>query len=98
MEEITPCTSIDEVRYHIDRIDRDIVALIARRGAYVAQAAGFKKDDKEVKAPQRVAQIIDKVRNLAAQSGADPDIVEKIYQAMISEFIRAELAQHQSGR
>ena len=36
--------SLDEVRAEIDRIDDAIIRLIAERGAFVAQAARFKKD------------------------------------------------------
>lgn len=52
---VVPCASLDEVRQHIDRIDRQLVALIAERGGYVAQAAGFKRSADDVAAPQRVA-------------------------------------------
>ena len=34
-------TSLADVRLRIDAIDRQLVALIAERGACVAQAAGF---------------------------------------------------------
>ncbi len=37
------CDSLEQVRENIDRLDRQIVGLIAERGAYVSQAAGFKK-------------------------------------------------------
>ena len=36
--------SLDEVRAEIDRIDDAIIRLIAERGAFVAQAAHFKKN------------------------------------------------------
>lgn len=92
---ITPCASLDEVRHHIDRIDRQLVALIAERGGYVAQAAGFKRSADEVAAPQRVAQVLDKVRALAQQQGASPEVVTAVWQAMIEAFIREEHAQWQ---
>lgn len=37
------CTSIEDVRENIDRIDRTIVTLLAERGSYVKRAAVFKK-------------------------------------------------------
>lgn len=45
------CSSLSEVRENIDRIDREIVALIAKRGAFVVKAASFKKTTEEVNAP-----------------------------------------------
>lgn len=84
------CKDLNEVRENIDRIDRQIVRLIAERGFYVKQAAGFKKDADDVKAPKRVEAVIEKVRALALEYGAFPDIVEVIYRQMIQSFIRKE--------
>ena len=91
---IMKCESLDEVRENIDRIDRKIVKLIAERSTYVAQAANFKKDSDDVKAPQRVEKIINKVRDLASKNYVNPDIVEKIYREMIKCFTNYELVEH----
>jgi isochorismate pyruvate lyase len=88
------CTSIDEVRSNIDSIDRKIVGLLAERGGFVKQAARFKKTTDDVKAPQRVEQVITKVRALAAELGGNPEVTESVYRAMISAFISAELQEH----
>ncbi|RMU76006.1 hypothetical protein ALP26_200101 [Pseudomonas savastanoi pv. glycinea] len=88
------CASIEEVRQHIDRIDRDVVALLAKRGDLVTQAAGFKKTTDDVRAPARVEQVISKVRGIATDFGASPDVVERVYRAMISAFIEEELKTH----
>jgi isochorismate pyruvate lyase len=90
------CSSIEEVRSSIDAIDRKIVGLIAERGGFVMQAAHFKKTTDDVKAPQRVEQVISKVRALAHDCGANPDVTETVYRTMISAFINAELAEHAS--
>lgn len=88
------CSSLNEVRENIDKIDREIVALLAKRGAFVAKAASFKKTTDEVKAPSRVEQVISKVLALAQEQGANPEVVESVYRAMISGFINAELKEH----
>lgn len=72
----------------IDRIDRQIVALLAQRGVYVKQAAQFKATTADVKAPQRVEQVI------SVELGANPAVTEQVYRAMIAGFINAELAEH----
>ncbi|RJG09977.1 hypothetical protein D3879_18160 [Pseudomonas cavernicola] len=46
-----------------------------------------------MQAPQRVAQVLAKVRGLAQDQGADPQVVEALYRAMIAAFIEAELAE-----
>jgi isochorismate pyruvate lyase len=86
--------SLAEVRASIDRLDRQIVPLLAERGRYVLAAARFKKDAAEVPAPARVEEVIRNVRRLAEESGALPDVVEKAYRAMIAAFIEAELLEH----
>ena len=88
------CTSIEEVRHHIDRIDRDLVALLAHRGNLVNQAAAFKKTTAEVKAPSRVEDVIAKVRVVAEECGASAEVVERVYRAMIAAFIEEELSAH----
>lgn len=93
---IVPCASLAEVREQIDRLDRQLVALIAERGAYVRQAAGFKQSMDEVPAPQRVAQVLDKVCAVAREAGADPQVVEATWRAMIAAFIEAERAAHRA--
>ena len=92
------CKNLDEVRGNIDRIDREIIKLIAERSTYVAQAASFKKNSYEVKAPQRVEAVINKVRDLAHENNVNPDIVENIYREMINSFINFELSEHEKLR
>ncbi|MBO2928017.1 chorismate mutase [Metapseudomonas otitidis] len=88
------CQSIEQVREQIDALDRRIVQLLAERSGYVRQAARFKTDADAVRAPQRVEQVIAKVRALAAENGAPVEVIEQVYRAMINAFIDAELAEH----
>ncbi|MDT3428075.1 isochorismate pyruvate lyase [Paenibacillus forsythiae] len=88
------CGSIEEVRDNIDRLDRQIVALLCERHGYVNEAAAFKKDADAVKAPQRVEQLIEKVRTTAAAHDGDPDVIEEIYRGIVSVFINSELRLH----
>jgi isochorismate pyruvate lyase len=88
------CNNLEEVRAEIDRIARKIVGLLAARGGYVKQAARFKTSTDDVKAPQRVEQVIAKVKSLAMELGADPSVTEQVYRVMIRGFIEAELQEH----
>ena len=85
------CSSLEEVRSNIDRIDNVIIKLIAERTDYVKQASSFKKNESGVKAPDRVEAVIQKVREKALEYGADPDMVETLYRKMISGFINMEM-------
>ena len=90
------CTTLEDVRNNIDRLDQQIVTLLAERGRYVSQAARFKKDTDGVKAPQRVEQVITKVRELSETVGANPEVTEQVYRSMIAAFIEQELAEHRA--
>ncbi|OMP68316.1 chorismate mutase [Domibacillus epiphyticus] len=91
---VRECVSISEVRESIDQLDDQIVKLISERSRYVEQAAKYKKDTDDVKAPKMVEAVIEKVRNLANENNVNPDIIEEVYRTMISCFINHELVQH----
>lgn len=88
--------SISDVRKQIDELDSQLVKLIAQRGECVKAAAAFKKDAQDVRAPDRVQQVIDKVSILAQEHGLPQEIIQKIYRSMIEAFIDFELKQHQA--
>lgn len=85
------CSSLVEVRENIDRLDNELIKLIAERSVYVSQAAQFKKSVNEVTATDRVTAIIEKVKNIAGEHNLNPRIAEKIYRTMISSFIEEEI-------
>jgi chorismate mutase-like protein len=94
MSRMRECSSLDEVRSSIDAVDRQLLKLIAERRGYVLQAARFKRNEGDVRAPARVEQVIAKVRTLAAAEGVEPELVDGIWREMIAGFIRLELAAH----
>lgn len=85
------CENLEQVRENIDRIDNEIIKLIAERGTYVVQASAFKKDEEGVKDTGRVEKVIAKVRTKAEEYGANPDMVEALYREMISRFVSMEM-------
>lgn len=88
------CKDLKEVRANIDRIDREIVKLIAERGQFVEQAAIFKNDEAVIREPNRIKVVIQNVRTHALEFGVDADIVEGVYRTMIDEFIDFELKEY----
>ncbi len=92
--------TLEDARANIDRVDEQLVDLLAERGAYVRQAAGFKQGPEDAAAPRRVEQVIAGVRGFARDSGIDPDLVERVYRTMIDGFTeleRAELRDREGG-
>jgi len=84
------CATLGEVRVNIDRIDREIVRAMAERSKYVHEAARFKRSAADVEAPQRVEQVVEKAKALAAQDGLPPEVAEATYRAMIKAFTEYE--------
>ncbi|HEX2545697.1 MAG TPA: chorismate mutase [Ramlibacter sp.] len=86
------------IRGEIDRIDEQIVRLMAERAMYVKDAARFKRDAFQVSAPARQAQVFAHVRDLAQRhapafnGGFDglPDVVEAAYRALVAGYIACE--------
>ena len=83
--------SLQQARDKIDQIDVALIELIASRQFYVDQAMRHKQTVEDVQSPQRVKEVIEKVRTLALQHDVDPDMVERLYHDMIQHFIEREL-------
>ena len=94
------CATLSEVRANIDRIDAALIAAMAERSKYVAEAGRFKMDPAAVSAPARVEAIVARVRGLAEADGLAPEVAERTYRAMIAAFEdyeRAEWTKRQSN-
>lgn len=84
------CAEMSDVRAEIDRLDQQIVALLAERSGYVARAAELKKNRAAIVDDARIKQIVARVRADAVSHGADAELMEAIYRAMIAAFIAFE--------
>ncbi|MFF9864139.1 chorismate mutase [Streptomyces sp. NPDC013953] len=90
--------SLAEVRAHIDALDTELTALLARRQDLVRRAADFKTDEGTVRAPGRVEQVVAAARARAEAAGLAPEVAEAVWRAMIAAFIDLELAEFSRGR
>jgi len=84
------CESLADVRRHIDKYDDEIAALICKRHHFVMQAAKFKKTVDAVVVPERIEEIIRRVRAIAESYGVSPDVLEKTYRGLLSGTISDE--------
>ncbi len=89
---------LGEVRESIDAVDREIVRLLAEREGYVRRAAHLKETQEDVEAPDRVEEVVRNARTLAGEHGANPDVVEEVYRAMISRFVSLEMDEHDQNK
>ena len=89
---------LGEVRKSIDAADREIVRLLAEREGYVRRAGHLKETRKDVEAPDRIEEVVRNARTLAGEHGANPDVVEGVYRAMISRFISLEMGEQAQNK
>ncbi|HEX9000748.1 MAG TPA: isochorismate lyase [Blastocatellia bacterium] len=87
------CTTLQEIRAEIDRIDRDVIAAFGQRFAYVKAATKFKTSQAGVKASDRFAAMLQQRREWAAAEGLNPEVIEKLYRDLVTHFIEEELKQ-----
>ena len=91
------CKTLEEVRTEIDKLDDQIVELIGNRNSFIKQAAQFKNTVDEVKAPERINEIIAKVRHKALTMGMSANLLEEIYTIMIDEMVESEIAEFRNS-
>jgi isochorismate pyruvate lyase len=92
------CTDIHEIRSEIDRLDRQMLALLGERARYVTAATRFKTDEQAVKAPDRLAAMLARRRAWAEEEALSPDVVERVFRDLVAYFIEREMAEWKTGR
>jgi len=85
------CSSLEEVRNQIDKIDEEIIRLLGQRHKYVEKVVHFKKDEEGVIAAARKDFVIQQRADWAVQSGADPETIRNLYTILIDRNIEHEL-------
>ena len=92
MKLASECTSIQEIREAIDRLDEQIISLLGERYTFVKEIVRFKEPTEEgIIAQHRFDSVISSRRALAEENGLDPALIEKIYRDLLTHFIDEEL-------
>ena len=86
------CTTMTEVRAGVDALDRDLVALLAKRFAYMDAAARIKPERGHVRDEDRKAQVIDNARAEAMSLGVPDAMVADLWETLVEGSITYELA------
>jgi isochorismate pyruvate lyase len=84
------CTTKDDVRAEIDRIDQALLNLFAERHRYVTRMAHIKTDPHEAYDRERIEAIISKVRGRAETLDLDEDQAELIWRTLIDWNVNYE--------
>ena len=92
------CKTLDEARLEIDKVDEEIVKLIAFRNEYIKQIAHFKTSIEEVKAEDRIADVVSKVRAQAIMLDLSPNLINDLYVRMIDGMVESEIAEFNNAK
>ena len=92
------CTTLEEARLEIDKVDEEIVKLIATRNDYIKQIAHFKTSIDEVKAENRIADVISRVRQQAIELDLSPNLINDLYVRMIDGMVESEIAEFRNAK
>ena len=84
------CTSKEDVRDEIDRIDQALLTLFAERHRYVTRMAEIKTDPHEAFDPARIEAVIGKQRRRAEELELDEDQAELIWRTLINWNVNYE--------
>lgn len=98
MARMSTTLSLAEIRERIDALDAELVELLAHRQTLVRAAAGHKRDEQGVRAPDRAERVIATARAKAESAGLSPDVAEAVWRAMVGAFIDLELTEHRKER
>ncbi|WP_372775491.1 chorismate mutase [Mangrovibacterium sp.] len=98
MKDAKSCTTIDEVRQQIDRIDREVMELLAKRQEYVCEIIRFKDDEESIVAPDRQEQLYQQRRAWAEELNLSPEMIEDVYKTMVRHNIQKELELHKQTK
>ena len=96
--EIKKCTALNEARSEIDKVDEEIVKLIALRNDYIKQIAHFKTSVDEVKAEDRISDVISRVREQAIALDLSPNLINDLYVRMIDAMVESEIAEFNNAK
>jgi len=87
------CNSLKEVRDEIDILDMKLVELISERSHLIRQAAAFKNSVDEVKAEDRIDDIMQRVRKKAIELNINPNMMSELFTIMIDDMVETEISE-----
>ena len=92
------CHTMTEVRHGVDRLDEQIVTLLAERFRYMDAAARIKPGREAVRDEWRKADVLAKVRSRALAEGAPADRIIDLYDALVESSIAYEFDRFDATR
>lgn len=91
------CQTMAEVREGVDAVDRELVALLARRFGYMDAAARIKTTRDAVRDEDRKAQVIANVRSEGVALGLPDTLIATLWNELVEGSITYELDQWETA-
>jgi isochorismate pyruvate lyase len=83
-------SSMSDVRYEVDRLDRLLVTILTERQSFMDAAARIKPDRSVVRDTWRIEDVIQKVHEACKTEGLSPAIAEPVWRTLIDRSIAYE--------
>nr|WP_321251479.1 chorismate mutase [uncultured Ruegeria sp.] len=85
------CLSMQELRVQIDKLDRQLIEMLVTRATYIDRASELKPGEGlPARIPERVEDVVQKVRVSSDRLGMDPDLAENLWRILIDWSIARE--------
>ncbi|MHB1508233.1 MAG: chorismate mutase [Acidimicrobiales bacterium] len=87
-----PTTDLDEIRRHLDAVDRKLVEVLRERSRLIEEVIDFKRArNMAVIDRAREDLMLDKIEGTASAAGLDPRIARQVLRAVIDAFTLLEV-------
>ncbi len=84
---------LQQIRHELDDVDAGLVELLARRFALVEAVGAAKGEtDTPIRDLDRERAVLNKVADLAVQSGVSPDLVRRVFREVIGHAVDKQVA------
>lgn len=94
MPTLTPpqdCATMQDLRVQIDKLDRQLIEMLVARAGYIDRASELKPGEGlPARIPDRVEDVVHRVRASSAELGMDPDLAEGLWRMLIDWSIARE--------
>jgi len=88
---LAPDSEMPGLRARIDRLDDQLVALLAERSRLIDEAARIKsREGLPARIDSRVEEVAANARELAGKHGLDPELADGLWRMMMEHFIAQE--------
>jgi isochorismate pyruvate lyase len=82
---------MQDLRVQIDKLARQLIEMLVTRAEYIDRASQLKPGEGlPARIPDRVEEVVQRVRASSDQLGMDPDLAEKLWRILIDWSIARE--------